>query len=107
MVTCGSDGVRPVCSEPRPSSAGSRAAARCQPFSRLLSPWCANYGLEASNTWRNNVRRNRTHFNYGRDNLELAPGSQLTTNTWDGENRLTQVALPTAITDIFTYNGDG
>ena len=37
----------------------------------------------------------------------LAPGNQLTTNTWDGENRLTQVALPTAITDSFTYNGDG
>ena len=37
----------------------------------------------------------------------LAPGNQLTTNTWDGENRLTQVALPSAIVDSFTYNGDG
>ena len=37
----------------------------------------------------------------------LAPGNQLTTNTWDGENRLTRVALPSAVTDIFTYNGDG
>ncbi len=37
----------------------------------------------------------------------LAPGNQLTTNTWDGENRLTQVALPTGITDTFRYNGDG
>jgi RHS repeat-associated protein len=37
----------------------------------------------------------------------LAPGIQLTTNTWDGENRLTKVALPTAIVDSFTYNGDG
>jgi YD repeat-containing protein len=37
----------------------------------------------------------------------LAPGNQWTTNTWDGDDRLTQVALPTAITDVFTYNGDG
>jgi len=45
----------------------------------------------------------------GNGNLltSLAPGSQITTNTWDGENRLTQVSLPTAITDLFTYNGDG
>jgi len=37
----------------------------------------------------------------------LAPGNQSTTNTWDGENRLTQVALPTGIVDTFTYNADG
>ena len=37
----------------------------------------------------------------------LAPGNQLTTNTWDGENRLTKVALPSGIVDTFTYNGDG
>ena len=36
-----------------------------------------------------------------------APGNQWTTNTWDGENRLTRVALPTGIVDSFTYNGDG
>ena len=30
-----------------------------------------------------------------------------TTNTWDFENRLTQVALPSGIVDTFTYNGDG
>ena len=45
----------------------------------------------------------------GNGNLltSLAPGNQLTTNTWDAENRLTQAALPSAIVDIFTYNGDG
>jgi RHS repeat-associated protein len=35
------------------------------------------------------------------------PSNQRTTNTWDFENRLTQVALPSAIVDTFTYNGDG
>ena len=37
----------------------------------------------------------------------LNPSDQRTTNTWDFENRLTQVALPSAIVDTFTYNGDG
>ena len=37
----------------------------------------------------------------------LSPSNQRTTNTWDFENRLTQVALPSAIVDTFTYNGDG
>ena len=36
-----------------------------------------------------------------------APGNQWTTNSWDGENRLTRVALPSGIVDSFTYNGDG
>ncbi len=36
-----------------------------------------------------------------------APGDQRTTNTWDGENRLTRVALPSGIVDSFTYNSDG
>ena len=31
----------------------------------------------------------------------------MTTNTWDGENRLKLVALPSGIIDTFTYNGDG
>ena len=35
------------------------------------------------------------------------PSNQRTTNTWDYENRLTQVAMPSAIVDTFTYNGDG
>jgi hypothetical protein len=33
----------------------------------------AKYGLEASNTWRDNVRRNRQHFNYGWGNLSTEP----------------------------------
>jgi RHS repeat-associated protein len=37
----------------------------------------------------------------------LAPGNQRTTNTWDGENRLTQVALPSGIRNTFSYNRDG
>jgi RHS repeat-associated protein len=37
----------------------------------------------------------------------LAPGNQWTTNTWDDENRLTQVALPSGIVNSFSYNGDG
>ncbi len=36
----------------------------------------------------------------------LAPGNQVTTNIWDGESRLTQVVLPSAIS-TFAYNGDG
>ena len=35
------------------------------------------------------------------------PSNQRTTNTWDFENRLTKVALPSGIVDTFTYNGDG
>jgi len=35
------------------------------------------------------------------------PSNQPTSYTWDFENRLTQVSLPTAIVDTFTYNGDG
>jgi RHS repeat-associated protein len=37
----------------------------------------------------------------------LAPGNQWTTNTWDGESRLTKVALPSGIVDSLVYNGDG
>ncbi len=37
----------------------------------------------------------------------LVLGSQRTTNTWDAENRLTNVALPSGTVDTFTYNGDG
>ncbi len=36
-----------------------------------------------------------------------APANHWTTNTWDGENRLTLVALPSGIVNSFTYNGDG
>ncbi len=44
----------------------------------------------------------------GDENLltSQAPANQWTTNTWDGENRLTYVALPSGIVDSFTYNGD-
>ena len=31
----------------------------------------------------------------------------MTTNTWDVENKLTLVALPSGIVNTFTYNGDG
>jgi RHS repeat-associated protein len=36
-----------------------------------------------------------------------APGNQLTTNTWDGENRLTRVALPSGTVNSFAYDADG
>ena len=51
-----------------------------------------------------------TTYTFDRDgNLltTLAPGNQSTTYAWDGENRLTRAALPAAIVDSFTYNGDG
>jgi RHS repeat-associated protein len=35
------------------------------------------------------------------------PSGGITTNTWDFENRLTKVALPTGVLNTFTYNGDG
>ena len=35
------------------------------------------------------------------------PSNQRTTNTWDFEDRLTQVALPSGTPNTFTYNGDG
>ena len=31
----------------------------------------------------------------------------MTSKTWDGEDRLTRVALPSGIVNTFTYNGDG
>ena len=37
----------------------------------------------------------------------MNPSNQRTTNTWDFENRLTQVALPSGTPNTFTYNGDG
>ena len=38
----------------------------------------------------------------------LAPGSQLTTNTWDVDRtHTTNVALPSGIVNSMTYNGDG
>ena len=38
---------------------------------------------------------------------EPDPSNQRTSYTWDFENRLTQVALPSASPNTFTYNGDG
>ena len=35
------------------------------------------------------------------------PSNNRTSYTWDFENRMTQVALPSGIVDTFTYNGDG
>ena len=37
----------------------------------------------------------------------LAPGNQLTTNTWDSENRLIHVAMPSGLMNTFSFNGDG
>jgi RHS repeat-associated protein len=34
-------------------------------------------------------------------------GAGTTTNTWDFENRLTKVALPSGVLNTFTYNADG
>jgi RHS repeat-associated protein len=36
----------------------------------------------------------------------LGPSNQRTTNTWDTENRLTRVTLPSGTVNTFTYNGD-
>jgi len=58
----------------------------------------------------NQTSAGATSFAYdGNGNLltTQAPGNQWTTNTWDGENRLTLVALPSGVVDSFTYNGDG
>ena len=37
----------------------------------------------------------------------IAPGAKFSTNSWDGENRFSTVALHSGIVDSFTYNGDG
>ena len=37
----------------------------------------------------------------------VSPSNQVTTNTWDVVNLLTQVALPSGTVDTFTYNADG
>ncbi len=39
--------------------------------------------------------------------LTTVPGGTVTTNAWDGENRLVQVALPDGTVDTNVYNGDG
>jgi RHS repeat-associated protein len=49
----------------------------------------------------------RTYDGSGNLLTSQAPGNQWTTNSWDGEDRLTRVALPSGIVDSFTYNGDG
>jgi RHS repeat-associated protein len=35
------------------------------------------------------------------------PSNQRTTNTWEHENRLTRVLLPSSVPNTFVYNGDG
>jgi YD repeat-containing protein len=87
--------------DPHPATGGDRDTSRCEnsiahergPRSRCL-----------------NACDCHKHTRYDGDgNLltSLAPGNQRTTNTWDGENRLTLTALPSGIVDSFTYNGDG
>ena len=39
--------------------------------------------------------------------MKRNPSNQRTTNTWDGESRVTKVALPSNIRNTFAYNGDG
>jgi RHS repeat-associated protein len=39
--------------------------------------------------------------------LSRNPSNQRTSYTWDFENRLSQVALPTGVPNTFVYNGDG
>jgi len=51
-----------------------------------------------------------TTFTYdacGSQRTEQVPSGGITTNTWDFENRLIKVALPTGVVNTFTYNGDG
>jgi RHS repeat-associated protein len=43
----------------------------------------------------------------GSQRTQQVPSGGITTNTWDFENRLTKVALPTGVLNTFTYNGDG
>ena len=43
----------------------------------------------------------------GSQRTEQVPSGGITTNTWDFENRLIRVALPTGVVNTFTYNGDG
>jgi RHS repeat-associated protein len=43
----------------------------------------------------------------GNQLLTETPSLQTTTYSWDGENRLVGVSLPTAAFSTFTYNGDG
>jgi RHS repeat-associated protein len=44
----------------------------------------------------------------GNQRLQIASaGGGTTTNTWDFENRLVKVALPSGVLNTFSYNGDG
>ena len=43
----------------------------------------------------------------GNQLVARTPSNQRTTNSWDFENRLTQVALPSGVPNTFSYNGDG
>jgi RHS repeat-associated protein len=44
----------------------------------------------------------------GNQRLQIAPaGGGTTTNTWDFENRLTKVQLPSGTVNTFTFNGEG
>ena len=67
--------MQQVYSELNPSSAESKAVARCQPFSRLLNLWCANNGLETSNEWRDNVLEEPPIFQLRLGQSQTAPSS--------------------------------
>ncbi len=70
------------------------------------------YTLDAANQLSKYVdSTGTTTFTFdanGNQRLQIASaGGGTTTNTWDLENRLTKVALPSGIRNTFSYNGDG
>ena len=75
-----------------------------------LSPPLVRPGRDAQQTQEVQRGQGTTTYTFdGSGNLltSQAPGNQWTTNAWDGENRLTRVALPSGIVNSFIYNGDG
>jgi hypothetical protein len=64
-------------------SAGIRAAARCQLFLSLGSPWCADNRLEASVKWRNNVKTERRSFQVRSGKSRGSANNEITTEALD------------------------
>jgi RHS repeat-associated protein len=69
------------------------------------------YSYDAANQLQKYVdNTGTTTFSFdasGNQRLQIASaGGGTTTNTWDFENRLTKAALPSAVLNTFTYNGD-
>jgi RHS repeat-associated protein len=69
------------------------------------------YTCDAANQLKTLINNTgTTSFSYdadGNQTVKVVPGGSRTTQTWDFESRLTQVALATGVPNTFVYDADG